>query len=112
MEVSPNELPVYIVGALVGLALICNAVNSIIATYHKAKAPEEAQNEQIKKNTEDIEEIKRQIAEDRQKISGQEESTRLSQQALLALLDHGISGNNLEQMKSAKEALRLHLINH
>ena len=30
--------------------------------------------------------------------------------ALLALLDHGIDGNNIEQMKQAKEDLQRHLV--
>ena len=31
--------------------------------------------------------------------------------ALLALLDHGIDGNNISQMQEAKTALQNHLIN-
>ena len=39
-----------------------------------------------------------------------DEGNRVTQQALLALLDHGIDGNNTEQMQHAKEALQQYLI--
>ena len=38
-------------------------------------------------------------------------SNRVTQLALLALLDHGIDGNNIDQMQHAKEELQTHLIN-
>jgi hypothetical protein len=40
-----------------------------------------------------------------------EEGDRVSQVALLALLDHGLDGNNKEQMQAAKQKLQAHLIN-
>ena len=36
---------------------------------------------------------------------------RVSQQALLALLDHSIDGNNVDQMRAAKIAIQKHLLN-
>ena len=39
-----------------------------------------------------------------------EAGNRASHQALLALLDHGIDGNNIKQMQDAKKTLQQHLI--
>ena len=36
---------------------------------------------------------------------------RVSQQALLALLDHSLDGNNVKQMEEAKDAIQKHLLN-
>jgi len=48
---------------------------------------------------------------DKKRLDSLDEGNRATQRALLALLDHGIDGNNIEQMQHAKEALQNHLIN-
>ena len=47
---------------------------------------------------------------DKNRLDEIESGNRVMQMALLALLDHGIDGNNLEQMKQAKEDLQRHLV--
>ena len=48
---------------------------------------------------------------DNNRLESIEEGNRATQRALLALLDHGIDGNNIKQMQDAKETLQNHLIN-
>lgn len=47
---------------------------------------------------------------DKQKIEAIEEGNRVTQQALLALLEHSIDGNNTEALKKAKADLSNYLI--
>lgn len=47
---------------------------------------------------------------DKQKIEAIEEGNRVTQQALLALLEHSIDGNNIEALKEAKAKLSNYLI--
>ena len=47
---------------------------------------------------------------DKQKIEVIEDGNRVTQQALLALLEHSIDGNNIEALTEAKKALNNYLI--
>ena len=58
-----------------------------------------------------LEEVDTFLATDKKRLDSLEEGNRATQRALLALLDHGIDGNNIKQMQDAKEALQSHLIN-
>ena len=93
------------------IVLISNAAEKIIKAYRAAKAPNQKQDERL-----DALEAWRRLVDGKldmnhQRLENIEEGNRASQRALLALLDHGIDGNNIEQMKQAKETLQNHLIN-
>ena len=47
---------------------------------------------------------------DKQKIESIEEGNKVTQQAILALLNHAIDGNNEEEMTDARRALNKYLI--
>ena len=53
----------------------------------------------------------RKLSNDHEHITSIDRGERGTQRALLALLDHGIDGNNIRQMQDAKEELQNHLIN-
>jgi hypothetical protein len=57
-----------------------------------------------------MEEVDTFLAKDKARLDGIDESTRVTQRALLALLAHGIDGNHQSQMEDAKKELELHLI--
>lgn len=57
-----------------------------------------------------LEEINGYLETDKKRLDGIEDGNRATQRALLALLDHGIDGNNIAQMQKAKEELQEHLI--
>ena len=48
---------------------------------------------------------------DKQKIESIEEGNKVTQQAILALLNHAIDGNNEEEMNDARKELNKYLIN-
>ena len=52
---------------------------------------------------------KRYFDNDNLRLKYLEKGTAVTQKALVALLDHGISGNNLQQMEDAKDDLVSHM---
>lgn len=92
------------------IVLLANAVEKIAKIATAARRPNDEQNKRIKALEAEIAEIKRMLDNDKKHLDSIDDGNRASQRALLALLDHGIDGNNIKQMQDAKEALRLHLI--
>lgn len=93
------------------LVLISNAVEKIINAIKAVKAPEKKQDSRIKALEEWKEEVDKKLSDDHDRFDSLDSGNRVTQRALLALLDHGIDGNNIEQMQHAKEDLQNHLIN-
>lgn len=107
-----------IAGTLAGVILIINAIEKITNLIKTIKAPNVAQNERIDEMDKRFEKLERRfdkmedkINDDHDRFVAIDESNRITQRALLALLDHGIDGNNIDQMQHAKEELHNHLIN-
>lgn len=86
------------------IVLLSNAAEKVAAAYKAAKAPNDNQNARLDRLEERMDDVDA-------KLSRDHDSNRVTQRALLALLDHGIDGNNIEQMQHAKEELQNHLIN-
>lgn len=101
----------WVAGAAGGIVLIWNAVNAIIKLVTTAKAPNDKQNERISNLEGRMDKAEAKLNYDRERFDDIEAGNRVTQTALLALLDHGIDGNNIEQMRRAKEDLQAHLIN-
>ena len=57
------------------------------------------------------ESVDRKLDADNRRFSRMEDANHVTMLALLALLDHGIDGNNIRQMEVAKEELNKHLVN-
>lgn len=108
---SPAEVWAAILATASAIVLIANAAEKIAKAVKAAKAP----GVQIDKRLEDLEnrmeKAEKKLENDEAHFEAIDESNRVTQVALLALLDHGIDGNNTEQMQHAKEALQTHLIN-
>lgn len=118
---------------------IGNAVEKAVKVWRAAKAPNIQQNERIddlalkesnlEKSVEELQkkvgilerktaeleakaaELERFAAQDKKHLQALDEGNRVTLQALLALLDHGIDGNNVTQMEAAKADVQHHLIN-
>lgn len=107
-----SELWGWIAAALAAIVLISNAVEKIVQAVKAAKAPNEQQNERLNALENWRKEVDRKLDRDNDRLRDIDSGNRVTQRALLALLDHGIDGNNIKQMQDAKEALQDHLINH
>lgn len=102
----------YILAAAAALVLISNAIEKIAGGVKAAKAPEKRQNDEIQEIKKDVAEIKAKLDKDKKRLDDSENANRVTQEALLALLEHGINGNNIDQMSKAKDNLQKYLINH
>lgn len=93
------------------VVLIVNAVEKIVAVIHAAKAPDAAQNDRLAALEEDMQQVKQYLSTDKTRIDRLAEGDQVTKRSLLALLNHGLDGNNVKQMQDAKQELENYLIN-
>lgn len=111
-QITLAEVWGWIAALLAAIVLISNAAEKIVQAVKAAKAPNDQQNERLNALEEWREDVDRKLVRDNDRLQDIDSGNRVTQRALLALLDHGIDGNNIKQMQDAKEALQDHLINH
>lgn len=110
-NLTPAVVWAAILGGCSAFLLLTNAIERLVNIWRKAKAPNEKQDERLEALEEWRREVDRKLNSDHDHLGAIDEGNRVTQRALLALLDHGIDGNNIEQMQHAKEELQDHLIN-
>ena len=91
--------------------LLIQAGEKIIKVWKAAKAPNAKQDDRIDALERWRKEVDRKLSSDNERLAVIDNGNRVTQRALLALLSHGIDGNNTEQMQHAKEELQEYLIN-
>lgn len=93
-----------------GISTLGGAANWLVKLVQVMKAPNAEQNTRLDKLEKHMEEVDGFLANDKKRLDSIDDSTRVTQRALLALLAHGIDGNHQKQMEEAKEELEIHLI--
>ncbi len=111
MDITPEIIWSAVLAAASAFVLLSNAFEKIVKAYKTAKAPNVKQDERIAELEKWREKVDRRLSNDDDRLRDIEKGDRATQRALLALLDHGIDGNNIKQMQDAKEELQNHLIN-
>lgn len=101
-----------ILAAASALVLLSSAAEKIVIAVKAMKAPEQRQSEDIMRLKGDVADIKDKLEKDKARLDAADAANHVTQEALLALLEHGLNGNNVEQMTSAKSKLQNYLINH
>ena len=97
--------------AVAGFINTCGgAGNWIVKLVQVFKAPNAEQDRQLAELQEWRKGVDEKLDNDNKRIIKQEDSDRVTQRALLALLAHGIDGNHQKQMQEAKDELEKHLI--
>jgi hypothetical protein len=100
------------------IVLLSNAAKAIAQAWKAAKAPNAAQDARL--DAQDarmaamekrLEKAERKLENDKAEFTTVNDGLRASYQVQLALLDHALNGNNIEQMQTAKKALQKHIIN-
>lgn len=109
--ISLNNVWALLLAVASAVVLLSNAAEKIVKVVKAARAPNVAQDARLDALEEWRKTVDSKLNRDNERLEVIEEGTRASQRALLALLDHGIDGNNIKQMQDAKEALQNHLIN-
>lgn len=89
---------------------LCVAGEKIAGIIRTLKAPNVTQDQRLTALEADVKKIFTYLTNDKNAIDRLAAGNRVTQQALLALLAHGIDGNNVEQLENAKKALETHLI--
>lgn len=108
---SPDALWTWVLAGASAIVLLSNAAEKIVKIVKTAKAPNVQQDERLTALEEWRKGVDQKLDNDKKHLETIDEGNRATQRALLALLDHGIDGNNIEQMQHAKEELQNHLIN-
>lgn len=114
-NMTPGEV---IALAFGGLLAVCGAIltisgaaEKIVKAVRAAKAPNDIQNDRLSELEEWRKTVDRKLNADKSHLDSLDAGNRVTQLALLALLNHGIDGNNIDQMQHAKEELQNYLIN-
>lgn len=100
-----------------GIVTICGLITAVAAVINlvanaikKAKAPNILQDERIQMCENDIKEMKKELEKDYRRFERIDEGNRIMQRCMLALIQHGIDGNDIDALKSAKQDLQEYLI--
>ena len=110
-SLTPEAILAAVLSVASAIVLLANAAEKISKAWQAAKAPNTRQDERLATLEKWREGVDRQLEKGDRHFTTLDEGSRVTQLALLALLDHGIDGNNLTQMQHAKEELQNHLIN-
>lgn len=91
------------------ISTLGGAANWIVKLVQVLKAPNVQQDEEIAELKEWRKGVDAKLANDNRRLNNSEESERITQRALYALLSHGIDGNHVELMKKSKDELQEYL---
>lgn len=106
-----NNIASIVLAAASAIVLLANAAEKIGKAVAAAKAPNLNQDKRLAELERRMTDAEKRLDSGEHHFDAIDASNRVTQLALLALLDHGIDGNNTEQMQHAKEELQTHLIN-
>ena len=87
------------------IVLISNAIEKIINVVKAARSPISQQNNRLDALEKWKEEVDRKLDRDHGRIAKFDDSLAVIQRGMIALLDHGINGNNVDQMREASDEL-------
>lgn len=104
------EIVAIVLAAAGAISTLGAAANWVVKLVSALKAPNAEQDLRLSKLEKHMEEVDGYLANDKKRLDNIDESTRVTQRALLALLAHGIDGNHQKQMEEAKDELEYHLI--
>lgn len=114
---TPAQLIAFILAICGAIVTISAAIGVIVKAIDKARAPEKEQNERLdahekRLNAHDeiIEKFKEYFDNDDRRFKEIEKSNKITQSALLALLKHSISGEDIKSLKEAERSLEEYLI--
>lgn len=110
-NITAGELWTVVLAVASAIVLLSNAAKAIATAWQAAKAPNVKQDERLSALEKWREDVDRKLNNDKAQLDEIHKGLQASYQAQLALLDHGIDGNNIKQMQAAKQVLQQHLIN-
>lgn len=110
-NITPENIWAILAWVATALILLSNAGEKIVGIVKAIKAPDVAQNDRLAALEKDVAQIKQYLDNDKRNIDRLTEGDRVTKHAILALLGHGIDGNNVDEMAKSKHELEIYLIN-
>lgn len=107
---TPAQLFAGILAVCAGISCIAAAIGWVVKGIQAAKAPAKKVEERLATLEKNQEEHMKYFKSDKDRLDAIEEGSRVTQRAILALLSHGIDGNDIDAMKAAKKELQEYLI--
>ena len=107
---TPLQLYHGILALCAAITAVAAAIAVIVSFVKKVKAPNDAQNAKLKEHEDMLKQHETWFENDDNRLRNIENGNKITQKALLALLSHGIDGNDVDGMKKAKEELQHFLI--
>lgn len=101
-----------VLAAASAIVLIANAVEKVVNAVKAAKAPEQRQDKEIVDIKNRLDKFETKLENDKKQIADAKECNHVITKGMLALLEHGINGNNIDQMREARNDVNAYLINH
>ena len=115
-NMSAGEILVLAFGGILALAAIISTVGGaaekIVKAVKALRAPEEAQNGEIEEIKIRLSKLEGNLKTDEVQIKDSMQGTEALTEGMLALLDHALNGNNIDQMREAKKGIEAYLIHH
>ena len=115
-NLSAGEIITLVIGGILALAgavtTIGSAVEKVSKAVRAARAPELRQNDEIQDIKNRLDKVERKLENDKKLIADSKECNHVLTKGMLALLEHSINGNNVDQMKEARADVNTYLINH
>lgn len=110
MTFTLSDLSAVILGFFGGVITISGALNVLGGWINKAKAPEVKQDERLTKLEKRVDKLEESTTNDGERLKQIEESNRITQRGMLALLKHSINGEDIDTLRRAEKDLEEYLI--
>lgn len=115
-QLSPGEIVTLTVLLILAACQAVNTIGAAVERFAKlrqaAAAPNVEQNRRLDKLESWRRDVDVKLGRDFAAFKQLEESTAVTQRALLALLGHGLHGNNVDEMAASEQELKTYLTNH
>ena len=105
-----SQLSTLILQVCALISAVTGVVKIVVALIGKAKMPNEIQDKRISQLEEEMRDVHKRLEEGDMHFSVADESNRITQEALLALMSHAINGNDVDKLREAKSKLEAYLI--
>lgn len=117
MNFTPRDIITIILAVSTGIVTFSSGLTVIINWINKARQPEFEQNERIEvlerkveMHDKILEKYEKFLKNDDERLRQIEESNRITQRGMLALLKHSINGEDVESLRKAEKDLEEYLI--
>lgn len=110
ITITPEQFINFILLICGAMITISGATSVVINLIKKSKDPEIKQNKRIDAIEQRLDKIDRMLYVDKQRLDRIEYGSTVTQEALLALLDHALNKDDVAPIKEAKKKLERYLL--